>query len=255
MVKTKEYDAPSEAGLRYEGPPVDVPLDTITGNVAVMMRASLNDEVIEEYREALERGDVFPPIILVRANPDDDSFILADGHKRYSAARLLNMKSFPALIVDNAYGMKDAMLVGAKSNTTHGIRRTNADKRAAVAALLSVPEWRRRSDRWIAEACHVSNHLVAEVREKLFPPEENKENGRVGKNDRTYTKRAGKEKSSLLVDIEKAIDRIEFLCKKLAEEQGNGLFIQSMFRALTSLTTAFAKVKESSEDNDEGQSE
>jgi hypothetical protein len=53
--------------------------------------------------------------------------------------------------------------VGA--NASHGLRRTNGDKRRAVLVLLKDSEWAQRSDRWIAEKCGVSNTFVAGLRE------------------------------------------------------------------------------------------
>lgn len=49
----------------------------------------------------------------------------------------------------------------------HGLPRTNADKRRAVTMLLEDPEWTQWSDREIAKACSVSNHLVGDVRAAL----------------------------------------------------------------------------------------
>lgn len=61
--------------------------------------------------------------------------------------------------------MPDAYSVGA--NATHGLRRTNADKRRAVETLLRDEEWGAKSDRWIAEKCGVGNQLVGHIRREL----------------------------------------------------------------------------------------
>ena len=59
---------------------------------------------------------------------------------------------------------REALLWSAMANTTHGLRRTHADKRHAVETLLGDAEWGRWSDREIARRCGVSADLVAAVR-------------------------------------------------------------------------------------------
>ena len=54
----------------------------------------------------------------------------------------------------------DSYLLAAGENATHGKRRTNADKRAAVLRWLEDDEGRQWTDRYIAEQCHVSDFLV-----------------------------------------------------------------------------------------------
>jgi hypothetical protein len=69
---------------------------------------------------------------------------------------------------------RDAVLAAAGANATHGIRRTNADKRHAIERLLADPEWSRWSDHEIARACHVDHKTVGRVRREVtgeFPSE------------------------------------------------------------------------------------
>ena len=49
-------------------------------------------ERIEEYRRAMESGDRFPPISVVRIA---DRFYVADGHKRFAACRALGAREIP----------------------------------------------------------------------------------------------------------------------------------------------------------------
>ena len=55
-------------------------------------------------------------------------------------------------------------IVGA--NSSHGVRRTNADKRAAVLLLLNDVEWAAWSDNEIAKRVGVSQPFVGELRPK-----------------------------------------------------------------------------------------
>ena len=55
----------------------------------------------------------------------------------------------------------------AVPNATHGLRRTNKDKRKAVTKLLSDEEWATWSDLEISRRCRVSDDLVKTVRSEL----------------------------------------------------------------------------------------
>ena len=56
------------------------------------------------------------------------------------------------------------MLFSVGANATHGLRRTNDDKRRAVLTLLSDAEWSQWSDREIAKRCGVSPDTVGRIR-------------------------------------------------------------------------------------------
>ena len=65
-------------------------------------------------------------------------------------------------------GCFDGLVLHAVSaNATHGLRRTNADKRRAVMALLYDDEWAQWSDREIARRCAVDGKTVARLRAEL----------------------------------------------------------------------------------------
>ena len=103
-------------------------------------RAVLDEATIVEYAGAMAAGDIFPPVV---AYHDGETYWLADGFHRVNA------------------GLR------AGVNATHGLRRTNDDKRRAVTRLLSDPEWSQWSDREIARRCAVHHQLVADVRSHL----------------------------------------------------------------------------------------
>jgi hypothetical protein len=60
---------------------------------------------------------------------------------------------------------RDALLYCIAANAGHGLPRSNADKRKAVALLLADPEWNTWSDGEIARHCGVSSRLVGKVRQ------------------------------------------------------------------------------------------
>jgi hypothetical protein len=59
---------------------------------------------------------------------------------------------------------RDALLHAAGANETHGLRRTNLDKRKAVQTLLEDKEWREWSDREIARQTKTSQPFVTKLR-------------------------------------------------------------------------------------------
>lgn len=137
-------------------------LEKINLDNEIQPRARLNLLVVDEYAEAMSEGVVFPPIVVYS---DGDDYYLADGYHRYHAARQIGKDSIDADIREGT--RRDAILHAVGANTTHGMRRTNEDKRRAVLMLLNDPEWGRRSDREIARQCAVSNRFVSNLRKEL----------------------------------------------------------------------------------------
>jgi hypothetical protein len=61
----------------------------------------------------------------------------------------------------------DAFLYSAGANKSHGLPRTNADKRRAVELLLADEEWKGWADRAIGRHAGVHNDTVASARKRL----------------------------------------------------------------------------------------
>lgn len=125
-------------------------------------RVELDRVVIHEYARRMKEGDVFPPVI---AFFDGEHYWLADGFHRVAGANELGEDTISAEIRDGT--QRDALLYAVGANATHGLPRSNADKRRAVALVLADKEGRRWSDRRVAKQCAVSPPLVASVREEL----------------------------------------------------------------------------------------
>lgn len=141
-------------------------------------RAVLDEATILEYAGAMTAGDTFPPVV---AFHDGETYWLADGFHRVNAALRAGVVLLP---VDVRQGsQRDAVLYSAGVNATHGLRRTNEDKRRAVTRLLSDPEWSLWSDREIGRRCVVTHPFVAAVRADLT--------GNVSSDNRTYTTKHG----------------------------------------------------------------
>jgi hypothetical protein len=127
-------------------------------------RVKLSSEVVDEYAESTELGAHLPDILVFF---DGSSYWLADGFHRFHAARRREAKTIAAEVQTGT--QRDAILCAAKSNTSHGLRRTAADKRQAVLMLLADPEWSTWSDSRIATHCGVSRRLVRAVIDESQP--------------------------------------------------------------------------------------
>ena len=126
------------------------------------MRVEMTESIIQEYAEAMVAGDVFPPIIVFF---DDSDHWLADGFHRTGAAKMLGRESIDADVRQGT--QRDALLYGIGSNAKHGLRRTQADKRKAVATLLADEQWSKWSDRKIATAAGCDHKTVGKIRREL----------------------------------------------------------------------------------------
>lgn len=132
-------------------------LDDVT-----QMRQGVSHETVREYAEAMEQGAEFPPVIVYF---DGRRHWLADGFHRARAHRFLSLPEIKADVREGT--QRDAILHAVGANASHGLRRTNADKRRAVEVLLKDQEWSGWSDREIARKAAVSNRFVSNMRSEL----------------------------------------------------------------------------------------
>jgi hypothetical protein len=61
----------------------------------------------------------------------------------------------------------DAVLFSVGANASHGLRRTNEDKRRAVTVLLTDLEWAKWGDMKVAKHAAVSQPFVSSLRKEL----------------------------------------------------------------------------------------
>lgn len=122
-------------------------------------RVRIDMDIVTEYADSIKAKHVFPPLIVF---DDGAERWLADGFHRWHA---LNKAGKTSADVDMRSGTRrDAFLFSLGANTTHGMRRSNEDKRMSVESALNDAELAILSDRQIAEICVVSNHLVSTIK-------------------------------------------------------------------------------------------
>lgn len=146
-------------------------------NGGTQSRAGINRETVAEYAEAMQGGAVFPPLVIFH---DGASYWLADGFHRYHAYAQINFHDVPADVRQGS--QRDAILFSVGANASHGLRRTNEDKRRAVMVLLNDPEWSKWSAREVAKACGVSPDYAARLKREVSSNDSD---------NRTYTTKHG----------------------------------------------------------------
>jgi ParB-like nuclease domain len=142
-----------------------IPIDRISTE-GTQTRAELNQTVIAEYAEAYEQGIELPPIDVYY---DDMVYWLADGFHRVRALQQIGRDTVPANVHHGS--QREALVSALGANETHGLRRTNADRRQAVMIMLNDPEWSGWANTEIARQCHVSEYLVRTIRSEITPSE------------------------------------------------------------------------------------
>ena len=140
----KEHNPARPTAKTLEGNTMTViPLSDIQDDGTTRMRvAGIDPSVVADNADAMEAGAVFPPIIVYH---DGEQYWPGDGFHRIDAARRIGRETINADIREG--GRRDALLLAASANATHGLRRTQADKRKSVETLLRDLEWSRWSRR------------------------------------------------------------------------------------------------------------
>jgi hypothetical protein len=137
-------------------------LSDIRTDGGTQARAGIDQAVVAEYAVAIGEGADFPPLVVFS---DGEELWLADGFHRLAAYRAAGVEEVDCLLKHGT--QRDAVLWSVGANSTHGLRRSNQDKRNAVSKLLGDAEWVQWSDREIAKRCGVGHDMVAKHRMSL----------------------------------------------------------------------------------------
>jgi hypothetical protein len=134
-----------------------VPLADLVLDPRLQMRETMDFSAIDEYAE-----NIFdlPPGKVIR---EGETMWLTAGWHRYHAHQKAKQDKMKCIVREGTF--LDALAEAAGENHGHGLKRSDQDKWRAVSALLDEELWLNRSDRMIADACHVSQHLVAKARQ------------------------------------------------------------------------------------------
>lgn len=142
--------------------PVMLRIASIRRDGGTQPREQLVQEHVADLALALSEGKEVPA---VDVNYDGIDYWLWDGFHRVAAHDARGLLEVPANIHQGT--QRDARKRSTAVNASHGLRRTNADKRRQVLTWLEDEEWRQCSDNEIARYCGVSQPFVSELRKEL----------------------------------------------------------------------------------------
>ncbi len=139
-----------------------IPLNKLILDDTIQSRAAIVEAAVKDYAESMHQGDEFPPLVIFEEN---DLYHVADGFHRKLAADEAGLDTIPCQI--HPGGKEAAFIFSLKANSTHGERRTNADKWRSVERAFGLPGLPQISNEQIARMCAVSSPFVAKVRQAL----------------------------------------------------------------------------------------
>lgn len=151
-----------EPPMPDNAPVQDVPLDQIRIDGGTQQREATDEATVGRYAEAAAAGEELPP---GDAFFDGAAYWLADGFHRLLGRRKAGMASMRLRVREGT--RRDAVLFACGANASHGLPRTNADKRKAVITLLADEEWGQWSDKEIERRCRVGSGQVGRIRKEL----------------------------------------------------------------------------------------
>ncbi len=185
----------------------------ITVDPRCQPRQRIDEVTVAEYVQAMRDGATFPPVTVYQ---DGETSWLADGFHRIAAAKEAGLATVPADIRPG--DIRAAMLHAVGANATHGLRRSNADKRRAVETLLGDDEWASWSDHEIARRCAVSQPFVSDRRNSLITLISDTPT------ERTYTDRYGNVRTMDVsrIGVRQCGVTHPFVAKMRRERSGNG---------------------------------
>ena len=144
--------------------PEMVPLKDITKRKDLQVRLNgVNSEVVDQYVQAMEEGEEFPPLALFWVNGD---FLLVDGFHRYSAYQKAGVETVKAEVHEGTY--TEALdYARFEANRKNGQRLTRADLWALLESVLTDPRHRDKSDQLLGRLCYCSAPAVAAARKRV----------------------------------------------------------------------------------------
>lgn len=206
-----QADAARKQIAKQSPAPAMIPLEKILDDHSLQIRVENDTDQIDNLVEAMEQGADIPPIDLYAKDEfADPSYLIGDGWHRYYAAKASKRKEILAII--HPGGRPAALKHALGANASHGLRRSNKDKRHAVEVALA--EFPKLSNRAIADICKISHQLVNKLRSQVATVA----TSRIGQDGKEYPAGAAKGVQMTLFDrlneqFKPVADRIDIVCK------------------------------------------
>lgn len=150
-----------------------VPLERLTFDRRCQQRERLFDpDKVAEYAALAVESALFPKDALLAVyEKGTNTFWVYDGFDRGEALRRAGRETVAVEVIDGT--LQDAIYLSLSANAANGRRRSDADVRKAVAALLDNDEYRIRAlreardeggvTRGLAKACGVSKGVISDA--------------------------------------------------------------------------------------------
>lgn len=213
----------------------NVPLAKIVADESKMQaREKISEPKAKEYATLMKDGIKFPPIEVFEKG---DQYILADGFHRLHALKANGDVTVTVKVLPG--GETEALFHSLGANSTHGLARSNGDKKKAVHTFLTHPDFSKFSDRDIAKHIGVSNVMVSKYRKTLKRNSgegEGEDSGKGSKGGRLRAELTDAQADSLDETISKLRNELVACSKKLGERDQD--FLRRLFNAEIKLMVA-----------------
>ena len=142
--------------------PAFFPIQSLTFDPDLQIRAKINKETIALYAEQMETEDDMKKFPAVEIYYDGVKYWLADGHHRRAAAEKAGHDKVWAVVKSGTRA--DALWGAILGNGKQGFGLTRADKQRAI--VLAIVEWPDRSNVMLAEAIGCGESTIRRYREQ-----------------------------------------------------------------------------------------
>lgn len=141
---------------------ISIELGKIRLDGGTQPRKSISEDAVRNYTEVLLDGVKMPPVTVFF---DGKHYWLADGFHRYHAHKAAGFKKIECEQINGT--KRAAFIFSLGANATHGMPRTNEEKRDTVITALTDPEICEMDDRKIAKICNVSHMTIGRLRKEF----------------------------------------------------------------------------------------
>lgn len=143
----------------------DIRTIDIVFDAGTQARVGTDTKTCQAYIESMQDGVEFPPLDVFN-DGSSEKYILADGFHRLQSHCSFRPNE-PIKCRVHLGTVADAQWFAITANKTHGLRRTNDDKRKAVKMALLHPLGAEKSTRQLSEEIGVSHQTVHNIRTEL----------------------------------------------------------------------------------------
>lgn len=156
--------------MRKTNGPQWVAIESIWIDERLQARESISDEVVAEYSEIIDDSkDDWPFDQPVQLADFDGELYCVDGFHRITSVSRAQSGNKVFAAITKVATWQDCVRLALCANSKHGLRRTAADKRKAVAIALR--EFPQSSIKEVASICEVSVGLVAKLANQVATPQ------------------------------------------------------------------------------------